>query len=144
MRFTAVENIINNVSSVRCNYDNNKETSEPRTFTSNTVHLDTARIVNNEEYILKPKSYKNFINEHWDDILHIEPVQYYKNFVTLVEDTNDPKWLFDIEDLIEIDDNQEPETLDCVIKMRNLVRGVMKERGLTELDVRKMVKENKD
>lgn len=89
MNFTAMENIINNVQSIK-NY-------------GKAVRLDTTRIVNDEDYTLKPNTYKDFINAHWDDILHIEPNQQYKTFVTLKEDTNNPKWLFDMDDLVEIE-----------------------------------------
>lgn len=32
---------------------------------------------------------------------------------------------------------REPKTLDCVVKMRNMAQKAMKERGLTEKDVRR-------
>lgn len=32
---------------------------------------------------------------------------------------------------------REPKTLECVVKMQNLARKAMKERGLTERDVKK-------
>ena len=39
---------------------------------------------------------------------------------------------------------KEPETLDCITKMRELARKVMKERGLTEQEVEKRIHNGRD
>jgi hypothetical protein len=94
MRFTEVENIINNVSNVK-NYDK---------IEGRKIRLNYKNISKDKTYDFKPNTYKEFITTNRDTILHIEPNQYYKNFVSLVEDTNNPKWLFNIEDLIEVNE----------------------------------------
>lgn len=74
------------------------------------VTLDTARIIGRKDWMKKNPKYKEFVTSSADKVftVHFEE-KYAKNHVLacLIEDTNDPKWLFWVGDFKRVKDGKD-------------------------------------
>lgn len=70
------------------------------------VTLNYKQITSRKDWKRKLPNYKNWVNENKDKVFTVQKEKKYTEFVTLLEDNSEEKWMFWVGDLIKVEEEK--------------------------------------